>query len=146
MLVTDLSKSFNPVPKPKDIEKNRKKEIKETPKKIQKKKKGIKKKSNKLAKLEKKRFSILTKNLDKCYLCNNKKRHMHEIFKGANRQISMKNGFCVPLCAKHHSLTETDSALDKALKIKCQKKFELKHSREEFIAIVGKSYIKGRRD
>lgn len=67
MIVTDLSNSFNPVPK---IKVEKKKEVTE-----------IKKKSNKLAKLEKNRFSIITNNLDKCYFCNNKKMELHEAFR-----------------------------------------------------------------
>ena len=55
MLVTDLSNSFNPVPKNK-VEK--KKELTR-----------IKQKSSKLTKLEKNRFSIITNNLEKCYFC-----------------------------------------------------------------------------
>lgn len=51
MIVTDLSNSFNPCPK--------------TLVKDKEKKTTIKKKSNKLVQKEKKRFSILTKNLEK---------------------------------------------------------------------------------
>lgn len=50
MIVTDLSNSFNPVPKKKA---EKKKEVT-----------TIKKKSKKLAKLEKNRFSIITKDLE----------------------------------------------------------------------------------
>ena len=59
MIVTDLSNSFNPVPKNKA---EKKKEVT-----------TIKKKSKKLAKLEKNRFSIITKDLEHCYLCGSKK-------------------------------------------------------------------------
>lgn len=134
MLITDLSNSFNPVPKPGSIIKADNQEVKKIS--------NIKRKSSKLAAKERKRYSILTKKMDKCYLCKNKKRHIHEIYKGCNRQISMKNGFCIPICDKCHKLTEIDNKLDTRLKIKCQKKFEQKHTREEFIAIIGQSYIK----
>ena len=60
--------------------------------------KELKKKSNSLKKLEDKRYSILTDNLKICYICRKKKKHIHEIYKGSNRQTSMKNGFCIPIC------------------------------------------------
>ncbi len=103
--------------------------------------KPIKNKTNKLAKLEKNRFSILTNNMQKCYLCSKRKEHIHEIYKGSNRQISMKNGFCIPICEEHHRQTETNSKLDKDLKVKCQRKYEETHSREEFIDLIGQSYL-----
>lgn len=127
MIVKDLSKSFNPVPKNKT-------EIKKSANKIM-------QKSSKLAKLERERYSILTNNLDKCYLCNRKKKHIHEIYKGCNRQVSMKNGFCIPICDICHTETEINSDLDKKLKQKCQIEFEKKHTRVEFIAIIGKSHL-----
>ena len=127
MIVTDLSNNFNPCPK--------------TLVKDKEKKTTIKKKSNKLAQKEKKRFSILTNNLEQCYLCQNKKQDIHEIYKGCNRQTSMKYGFCIPICRNCHSKTEIDSKLDLQLKKECQKEYEKTHVRDEFIKIVGQSYI-----
>ena len=128
MIVKSLSNSFNPVPK--------------QPKKEKKEPTKIKQKSSKLAKLGRQRYSILTTNMEKCYLCNKNKKHIHEIYKGSNRQVSIKNGFCIPICEECHLETEIDSKLDKDLKIKCQEKFEETHSRKDFIALIGKSYIK----
>lgn len=129
MIVKDLSNSFNPYKKP-DL-KPKKSGNKGT----------IKKKSNKLAQKEKKRFSILTNNLEQCYLCQNKKQETHEIYKGCNRQTSMKYGFCIPICRICHSRTEIDSKLNLQLQKKCQKEYEKTHTREEFIRIVGQSYV-----
>lgn len=134
MIVKDLRNSFNPVPK--TTQKSGQKSTESTVKS------GLKKKSSKLAKLEKNRFSILTTNMEKCYLCNKKKKHIHEIYKGSNRQTSIKNGFCIPICEECHLETEINSKLDKDLKIKCQEKFEETHFRKDFIALIGKSYIK----
>lgn len=103
--------------------------------------KSIKSKTNKLAKLEKNRFSILTDNMQKCYLCNRRKEHIHEIYKGSNRQRSMKNGFCIPICEEHHIETENNSKLDKDLKKECQEKYEETHSRADFINLIGQSYL-----
>lgn len=101
----------------------------------------LKNKSKKLANAERKRFSILTNNLKICYVCGKKKDHIHEIYKGANRQVSIKNGFCVPLCNKCHIKTETDIVFLRKLQIECQKTFEKNHTREEFMKLTGRSYL-----
>lgn len=89
-VVTNLSNSFNPVPKNgRKLDKEEKRPVKNA---------QIKKKSKKLTKLEKNRFSILTDNLEKCYFCKNKKMELHEVFRGRNRQKSMKWGLVIPIC------------------------------------------------
>ena len=126
MIVTDLSTSYNPVPK------NKKEHVEKVDKL-----KVIKKKSNKLAKLEKERYSILTNNLKICYICKTKKEDLHEIYGGRNRKISIKNGFVVPLCRKCHQNNEILQKLQREL----QKKYEKTHTREEFIKLIGKNYL-----
>lgn len=106
----------------------------------------MKYKTSKLRKLEANRYSIMTNNLDKCYLCFGVDNcdcniDIHEIYGGANRQISMQNGFCIPLCRYHHSLITRDNASSLILKKQCQKKFEETHTREEFMCLVGKNYL-----
>lgn len=127
MIVKDLSNSFYPYPKQGN------KKVKQVTE--------IKKKTGKLAKKEKNRFSILTNNLEKCYICSKNKVDIHEIYGGRNRQISMKYGFCIPVCRSCHSKTEIDSKLDLQLKKKCQMEYERTHKRDEFIQIIGKSYL-----
>ena len=119
MLVTDLSNSFNPVPKNK-VEK--KKELTR-----------IKQKSSKLTKLEKNRFSIITNNLEKCYFCPNEKMELHEAFRGRNRQKSMKWGLVVPICEKCHKKITKDKVFSKVLEDKAKKIFIKKYGREKFI-------------
>ena len=41
----------------------------------------IKKKTSKLQKLEKNRFSILTNNLEQCYICGKSKDDLNEVFR-----------------------------------------------------------------
>lgn len=131
MIVTDLSKSFHPVPKPSQ------KKLEAKPKKVQ-----IKKKSSKLAKLESSRTSIITNDLKKCYICKaNKKDDLHEIFGGKNRQTSMKHGLVIPVCRKCHSGIPKDNALNKHLHRVGQTAFEKTHTRDEFITTFGKSYL-----
>ena len=102
----------------------------------------MKNKSSKLAKLEKNRFSVFTDNLDKCYLCPNKKDHLHEIFAGRNRQNSMKYGFVLPLCEKCHSKYQNDVLFNHKWYVICQNYFEKNiGAREEFIKIFRKSWL-----
>lgn len=123
MIVTDLSNSFNPVPKIK----TEKKEVTE-----------IKKKSNKLTKLEKQRDKELIKS-GVCEFCGKyaKKLDPHEVYGGSNRKISIKNKFVKLICRKCHS----DEKIIKQLRIDTQKEYEKNHTREEFIALIGKSYL-----
>jgi len=118
MLIRDLSNSFYPVPKPKNIKKT-----KET---------KIKNKSNKLARLENKRFSIITKDLEKCYFCNNAKMDLHEVFRGRNRQKSMKWGLVVPLCRTCHNKITEDKDFSKVLEDIAKIKFIKKYGKEKF--------------
>ena len=124
-IVTNLSNSFNPCPKPKVKEK-------------QKSSKEIKKKSNKLAKLERQRDKKFVK-YGECEYCHRKFKHLdpHEVYGGSNRKRSIENGFVKMLCRECHS---NDKILEQ-LKIDTQKEFEKTHTREEFIKIVGKSSL-----
>lgn len=97
--------------------------------------------SKKRAKIEKKRYSILTSNLDKCYFCENIKCDIHEIYAGSRRTISMKNGFCIPICRYHHDMIQNDNDKMLALKQKCQREFEKTHTREDFMNITKKNYL-----
>ena len=98
----------------------------------------MKRKSNKLAKLEKNRYSIFTDNFQICYYCHRTgELDIHEVYGGSNRQRSMINGLCVPLCRRCHSNIEVIKDLRKW----CQKEYEKTHSRNEFIKLIGKSYI-----
>ena len=106
----------------------------------------MKYKTSKLRKLEANRYSILTDDLNHCYLCfgnehYNEPLDMHEIYGGANRQISMENGFCIPLCRTHHRQITNDNEASSILKKQCQNKFEKEHSREDFIKLIGKNYL-----
>lgn len=99
---------------------------------------------NKIKNLEKMRFSILTNDLSKCYLCPKPKDHLHEIFFGKNRVNSMKYGCVVPLCSACHignKGVHKNHELDIMLKKKCQKKFNEVYPDIDFISIFHKNYI-----
>ena len=114
-----------------------------TVKNVLKRNKTINKRTNKQNKLEKDRYSILTNDLENCYICKKQgldipKDDLHEIYGGCNRKRSMLNGFVVPLCRKHHE----DNQILAYLKKLMQKEFEKNHTREEFINIIGKNFLK----
>lgn len=127
MIVTDLSNSFNPCPK--NIIKKEKVKTR------------IKKKSNKLAKLERNRFSIITKDLEHCYLCKNKKDDLHELVEGKNRQVSMKYGLVIPICRKCHEIVTNDKTLQDKLHKVAQKEFKKHYKTENFMQIFGQNYL-----
>lgn len=136
MIVTDLSNSFHPVPK-------NLKRIKQSSAENKQKKGQIKKKSSRLAKLEKNRFSIITKDLEHCYLCGNKKQELHELVEGKNRQASMKYGLVIPICRKCHILVTNDRTLQEKLHKVAQKEFKKHYKTENFVQIFNENYLLG---
>ena len=75
---------------------------------------------------------------------------LHHIYEGnGRRQVSDENGFWVWLTADWHNGDSRISVhshpmegLDLQLKQECQRTYErLGHSREEFVALIGKSYL-----
>lgn len=128
MIVTNLSNSFNPVPL----------ETQQRNKQSSTKNAEIKKKSSKLAKLERQRDKELTKS-GKCEYCGKvcKKLDPHEVYGGSNRKRSIVNNFVKLLCRECHS----NKDVIKQLRIDTQKEYEKNHTREEFITLIGKSYL-----
>ena len=101
----------------------------------------LKKKSNKLKKLESKRYSIITSNLEVCYICQReRKEDLHEIFGGSNRQISMKYGLVIPVCRKCHQRWKIDEILRQIIQTEAKQKFKETYA-EEFIKVFGKNYL-----
>lgn len=98
-------------------------------------------KSSKLRKLENNRYSILTEDLEQCFICGKSPVDIHEIYGGCNRKVSMQNGFCVPLCREHHRLVTDYPLNNKYLQEKCQSKFEEMHTRDGFMKLIGKNYL-----
>ena len=129
MIVTDLSNSFHPVPK------NGQEKTESLPKSGQ-----IKKKSSKQAKLERQRDKDMIKE-GICEFCGkySKRLDPHEIFGGSNRKRSILNNFVKKLCRECHS----DEKVIAKLRIEAQKEYMKTHTEEEFIKLIGKSYIQG---
>ncbi len=90
--------------------------------------------------------SILTDDMESCYLCGRAREAVHHIYFGtALRKISDKNGFIVPLCANCHNMSDKavhfDKAKDLALKQACQREYEKLHTHEEFMKLIGRNYL-----
>lgn len=89
--------------------------------------------------------SIIQKEKE-CYFCHTTTNlHEHHIYFGANRKTSEQNGFKVWLCARHHNMSNEgvhfDRAKDIYLKQLCQSIYEQRHTREDFMALIGKNYL-----
>lgn len=99
---------------------------------------------SKIKRLEQMRFSILTDDLNHCFICGAMKHSIHEIYFGKNRVNSMKWGCCVPLCLNHHTGHDgvhNIPTLDKQLKRLCQLKFNEVYPDIDFVSIFYKNYI-----
>lgn len=101
--------------------------------------KPIRKKSKKQAKLERQRDKDLIK-LGICEFCGrySKRLDPHEVYGGSNRKRSIKYKFVKLICPRCHS---SESKIMQ-LRIDTQREYEETHTREEFIKLIGKSYIK----
>ena len=81
-----------------------------------------------------------------CYITGSPLRlHKHHIFMGPNRKISEEYGCWVYLREDWHNMSNYgvhfNSELDLFLKQECQRKFEETHTREEFIALIGRNFL-----
>ena len=90
---------------------------------------------------ENNRFSIITENLDKCFICGAKKEELHEVFEGKNRQMSMKYGLVIPICRKCHKSIPNNKTLREKIHKVGQKAFKNRYKNENFIKIFGKNYL-----
>lgn len=90
--------------------------------------------------------SVIQKNRE-CLVCRDTRNlHTHHVFYGtANRVNSERYGMKVFLCYRHHNGSDAgvhfNKVLDKRIKEMAQTKFEETHTREEFRAIFGKSWL-----
>ena len=103
--------------------------------------------------------SILQKDGSYCWLCAmtagdyaEKETECHHIFFGTSmRRISEENGFTVRLCRHHHEGDETGcrdavhhpehNVFSIALQRECQMEYERTHTRAEWMALMGRSYL-----
>ena len=86
--------------------------------------------------------SILETESGLCYLCGlHTDTVRHEVFFGtANRKLSKQYGLWLNLCPCCHRRVHADRELDLELKMYAQVRFEKRHSRDEFMRIIGRNY------
>ena len=102
----------------------------------------MKNKSNKLAKMERKRKSVFTDDLEHCYLCGNKKDDLHELLGGRNRLNCIKLGYIIPVCRLCHSRIQEDNEFKMYWAKKVQLHYEeFVGTREDFIRIFSRNYL-----
>ncbi len=93
----------------------------------------------------KKNDSALIADMEHCMVCGAPHPHKHHVFGAANRNISEKYGYYVPLCYQHHEGKQSphmDREIDLRLKRMAQQQFESERgTREDFIKIFGKSWM-----
>lgn len=101
----------------------------------------------------KERKSLLTKDMTKCYICGSGGQiHIHEVFFGsANRQKSIEDDCCIPLCPAHHNMSNSgihfNHELDLAMKQRMQKAWVREYcdgdpdALKKFIKRFGKNYL-----
>lgn len=89
--------------------------------------------------------SILVDGLDWCYICGRPRQSIHHVFFGtANRKISDKNGFIVPLCNDCHTGpygVHHNRELDLEIKRRCERKYLESHRLAEFMRLIGRNYL-----
>lgn len=91
------------------------------------------------------KWSILQGEERQCYFCLSPYVEYHHIYFASLRKISDKHHFTVWLCHTHHTgsldSVHRNRQMDLTLKQACQKKYEETHTREEFMRLIGRSYL-----
>lgn len=93
-----------------------------------------------------KAVSVIVEDMEHCYACGRPHPQIHHIFFGvANRKISDRYGYIVPLCRDHHTGdagVHFNREFDLHLKKIAQRHFEQHHGpRNEFRKIFGRSFL-----
>ncbi len=115
-------------------------------------------KATKVKKRKKHKASILHQRDGTCYLCMkldgnhqyHEVLHKHHIYGGPNRSISEAEGFTVYLCLGHHEIG--DAAVHnnqenmRILQQDAQREYEKKHTRTEFMQLIGRNYLDDPKD
>lgn len=93
------------------------------------------------------RNSIIVEDLKHCLVCGTSFNiHIHHcIYGSANRKKSEKYGLIVPLCAKHHNMSNEgvhfNKELDMKLKQLAQKRFMEIYPNQNFLDIFKRNYL-----
>ena len=90
--------------------------------------------------------SILTNNLQECYICKTTMRvEVHHVLHGANRKNATKYGLVIGLCDKHHRngryAVHRNNVMDEQLIQIAQTKFEEIHGHDKWMEVFHKSFL-----
>ena len=93
--------------------------------------------------------SIMDTEPGTCFICGaHRETIRHEVFCGPNRSISKKHGFWVNICPVpwchqdvHTHAIIMGEDIDLRLKRMVQSEYEREHTREEFVQLIGRSYL-----
>lgn len=103
---------------------------------------ALKKISFRQNKQQKERFSIIYRNLTICAECGSKNNvQKNEVFEGAKRNVSMQNGFVVPLCDTCHKLFHKNRTFALKYKKMFQAKYEETHAHNDFMKLIHHNYL-----
>ena len=96
--------------------------------------------------MAKKYKSIISNDLDHCYICGAPATAMHHIFNAADKKKSEKYGLMMPLCYNHHTGPEGVHTIPGKMTVTKefgQTMFELYYPELDFLQIFKKSYKGG---
>lgn len=93
-----------------------------------------------------KKRSILTNDMEHCYVCGSPYTEVHHVFFGtSNRKNSEKYKIVLPLCNAHHTgsseCPHRNKEVDLEYKRMGQQAFERLYGHEEFMRVFGKNYL-----
>lgn len=109
--------------------------------------------SKRKTKRQRHKASILQKRDGRCYLCmlqgddTQKIIEEHHIFGGPRRAISEAEGLKCYLCPEHHRFGSASAHMNAETRLRLQRLaqmvWEIEHSREEWMELMGKNYRTG---
>ena len=89
--------------------------------------------------------SIITKDLEHCFICGKNNAEVHHVMFGVNRKKSTKYGLTVGLCVEHHRLGKnaphTNREVDLEFKKFAQRKFEEIYGHEKWMKEFHRNYL-----
>lgn len=99
-------------------------------------------KSKRISKLEKNRFSIMYNKDNECCICKSTNNlTWHELYRGRNRQNSMKYGLCLRLCINCHELYQENKEFNDYWHIQGQLAFIKSYPDLDFVDIFKINYL-----
>lgn len=87
--------------------------------------------------------SLLTDDLEHCYICGREALQYHHMIGAHNRKHATEDGLWIPVCLECHIRihNEHSQRLNYRLKEEAQSAYEQTHSRDDFRRRYGKSYL-----